>query len=471
MGRERNATETSAFGVGKRESHDSSGFYSRFRPPLISSDEIIGPRPDIEGPILGDSRKMVELPDASVALVVTSPPYFVGKEYEAELSSAARNQISELPKSYQEYLDLLHDVFAECIRVLEPGGRIAVNVANLGRKPYRSLSGDVSHMLSDLGLLLRGEVIWQKSRSSNGSCAWGSYRSPANPVLRDVSERVIIASKGRFDRALSAKKRKEAGLPHIATITTDEFLSSTLDIWEIDAESARRVNHPAPFPVNLPRRLIDLYTYEDDLVLDPFMGVGATLVAAVESGRRSVGYDTDPQYVDLAHHRLNSAHRESAVSPTVQATERGKKAVDLASDALVEAGFHINSSETKIARSGVAFSFSVTSKVDASEWYVDVVGGFTSTKPGMLNPDAAWKAMAKAHVFASARARGRIAKDTKLLLLTPHKPRRGSEVDLALRAIGSEPIFDVIELLEPNEAHKLAQYANNSLVGPFPGFW
>ena len=181
MGRERSATETSAFGVGKREGHDSSAFYARFTPPDVSKDDTIGERPSVLGPVHGDSRNMESLPDASVALVVTSPPYFVGKEYETELFAADRDAIGELPASYREYLDLLHDVFAECVRVLEPGGRIAVNVANLGRKPYRSLSADVSNILSELGLLLRGEVIWQKSRSSNGSCAWGSYRSPANP--------------------------------------------------------------------------------------------------------------------------------------------------------------------------------------------------------------------------------------------------------------------------------------------------
>src|SRR5690606_34187835 len=123
--------------------------------------------------------------DKSVALVVTSPPYFVGKEYEDEVIRAAleREPIGEVPGTYREYLQLLHDVFAECVRVLEPGGRIAVNVANLGRKPYRSLSSDVIRILEDLGLLLRGEVIWQKGKTTSASCAWGSFRSPANPVL------------------------------------------------------------------------------------------------------------------------------------------------------------------------------------------------------------------------------------------------------------------------------------------------
>ena len=119
-------------------------------------------------------------------------------------------------------------------------------------------------------------------------------------MLRDVTERVVIASKGRFDRAQSERKRERAGLPSKRAIDADEFMAATLDVWDIPPESAKRVHHPAPFPVALPERLILLYTYEDDLVLDPFMGSGSTLVAAAQHGRRYVGYDLDPEYVDLA---------------------------------------------------------------------------------------------------------------------------------------------------------------------------
>ena len=147
-----------------------------------------------------------------------------------------------MPSSYLEYLQMLTEVFAECVRTLEPGGRIAVNVANLGRKPYRSLSADVIRIL-DLGLLLRGELVWQKGEGANGSCAWGSFRNAPNPVLRDVSERVIVASKGRFDRARTVAQRTADGLPHESTLMTDEFMALTLDVWTIPPESARRVGH------------------------------------------------------------------------------------------------------------------------------------------------------------------------------------------------------------------------------------
>lgn len=303
MVRQRLATVTSDFGSGKRESHDSTPFYDRFVPPVVSKDETITVPTVVDELFHGDARLMNDgqVADRSVALLVTSPPYYAGKEYETDLAQG------HIPSSYVEYLEMLHDVFAASLPKLEPGGRMAINVANLGRKPYRSLSADIISILQDdLGMLLRGEVIWQKAKGAGGSCAWGSFRSPQNPVLRDVTERVIIASKGRFDRAVKRDKREELGLPHKATIETEEFLESTIDIWEIPSESATKIGHPAPFPVALPKRLIELYTYEDDLILDPFLGSGTTAVAAIQSGRHYVGFDTEAEYINLARQRLES---------------------------------------------------------------------------------------------------------------------------------------------------------------------
>lgn len=304
MTRRRLATATTEFGSGRRESHDSSGFYERFAAPLISTDDVVRPPTTVDALFHGDAREMSEeqVTDNSVALVVTSPPYFAGKEYEIDLAAG------HVPASYVEYLSMLAEVFSRCVDKLEPGGRIAINVANLGRKPYRSLSADVINILQDdLGLLMRGEIIWQKARGAGGSCAWGSYKSPQNPVLRDVTERVVIASKGRFDRAIKRSARADLGLPSAATIDTEEFLEATIDIWEIPSESARKIGHPAPYPVALPRRLIELYTYEGDLVLDPFIGSGTTAIASIETNRRYVGFDTDDEYLDIARARIASA--------------------------------------------------------------------------------------------------------------------------------------------------------------------
>ncbi len=304
MPRQRLATVTSEFGSGRRESHDASPFYARFAPPLISDDDTVHPHAVRDEIFCGDARDVgpAQVADGSVALVVTSPPYFAGKEYEADLGTDG------IPGSYLEYLEMLRDVLAVCRDKLEPGGRLAVNVANLGRKPYRSLSADVIGIAqNELGMLMRGEIIWVKARGAGGSCAWGSYRSPQNPVLRDVSERVVVFSKGRFDRARKPSQRAAEGLPHEPTIEAAEFLEATLDVWEIPTESATRIGHPAPFPVALPRRLIELYTFKGDLVLDPFMGSGTTAVASVETGRHYVGFDTNPEYVGLAKRRIEEA--------------------------------------------------------------------------------------------------------------------------------------------------------------------
>ncbi|MGH9177274.1 MAG: DNA-methyltransferase, partial [Acidimicrobiales bacterium] len=308
----RSPTATALFGSSRREAHDASAFYGRFVAPELSTDEAVVPPSAVDVLHCRDARDMAAVASGSVALVVTSPPYFAGKEYEQSLGEGG------VPATYLEYLGLLREVFGECARVLEPGGRIAVNVANLGRRPYRSLAGDVTQILQDLGLLLRGEVIWWKGRAAGGSCAWGTFQRPANPVLRDITERVVIASRGRFDRALSPDRRAALGLPSTATISRDEFLEATTDLWEIAPESAARVGHPAPFPVELPRRLIELFTYEGDLVLDPFMGVGSTAVAAVHTRRHYVGFDTDPAYLVAAGQRIAEARRLAAANPWPQ---------------------------------------------------------------------------------------------------------------------------------------------------------
>ncbi len=311
------ATRTRAFGSGNRESHDASAFYDRFTTPELSDDETVNVCTAADTLVCGDARDMAAVEDNSVALVVTSPPYYAGKEYEEALGEG------HIPGSYVEYLGMLRDVFAECRRVLEPGGRIAVNVANLGRKPYRSLAGDVTTILQDdLGLLLRGEIVWVKAKGAAGSCAFGSYLKASNPVLRDLTERVVVAAKGRFGRAIDPRQRAGRGLPHQSTISKEEFFEATVDVWEIPPERARRVGHPAPFPVELPARLIRLYTYVGDVVLDPFLGSGSAAVAAARTGRRYVGYDTDPAYITLARERL-AAEAGPDAGPTEEARSIG----------------------------------------------------------------------------------------------------------------------------------------------------
>jgi len=372
--------------------------------------------------------------DGSVALVVTSPPYFAGKQYEEEMERDG------IPSSYLEYLEMLTDVFAECVRKLEPGGRIAINVANLGRKPYRSLSADVIRILEhDLGLLLRGELIWQKAEGAGGSCAWGSFRSASNPVVRDLTERVIIASKGRFDRALSVKERERQGLPHKSTISTDDFLSLTLDTWSIQPESARRVGHPAPFPVELPAQLIELYTFVDDLVLDPFMGSGSTLVAASRLERRFIGYDLDPAFVELAQRRV-----QDEGSPRSQ-TDDGASAMSKAEQLLEAAGLFGLTRDVKVAR-GISFDFCATNH-DGATIYVDVIGSGSHYRGGLAKPDVALREIGKVAVASAS-----VPASSKFIFLTSEVPGPNSESDHVLRNAMESLALSVVGLSEPEES-------------------
>ena len=460
----RRKTTTSNFGVSTRENHDSTPFYDRFRAPELSTDDTVAKPVEVAEPfVCGDARDMHTIADGSVALVVTSPPYFAGKQYEEELEREG------VPASYLEYLQMLTDVFAECVRTLEPGGRIAVNVANLGRKPYRSLSADVIRILQDdLGLLLRGEAIWQKAEGASGSCAWGSFRSPANPVLRDITERVIIASKGRFDRARTAKQREAEGLPHVSTLMADDFMALTLDVWEIPTESAKRVGHPAPFPVELPEQLIRLYTYENDLVLDPFMGSGSSLVAAARLDRRYVGYDLDPAYVKIARGRVADELADGAASPSDReppVAVDGSAATAFAAQSLVEAGFTIEKEKRRIPRTGVAISF-VARDRGGHEWWFDVAGPLTARRGGLLKMETVWRSLGRAVALRGARG------EIPLVLLTSQLPKHGSEGDVALRAAGRDTVFDVVDLLQPDARARLADYAvGGHTATAVTGFW
>ncbi|MFZ9629142.1 MAG: DNA-methyltransferase [Ilumatobacteraceae bacterium] len=396
----RRGTRTSAFGVGRREGHDSRPFYERFAAPQVSDDDQVNEPRDLDRIYVGDARDMHHVADASVALVVTSPPYFAGKAYEEVLGEG------HVPANYVDYLTMLRDVFAECRRVLQPGGRIAVNIANLGRRPYRSLAADVTTILQDdLRMLLRGEVVWVKQRGAAGNCAWGSFQRPANPVLRDLTERVVIASKDRFDRAVDVKERAKRGMPSVSTMSRDEFMEATVDVWEIPPESAARVNHPAPFPIALPERLIHMNTYEGELVLDPFMGSGTTAVAARRTGRHFVGYDTDPRYVTAAAERVADEHARPQVrlgsrsSTHGDPLENGWAAKDLAAAMLEQAGYVDITDGDRIVP-GVEPTLAAVDR-RGRRWWFEVVGGRTSNRPGAQRIELLWRAIAKAAVAHS----------------------------------------------------------------------
>ncbi|MFQ6134757.1 MAG: DNA-methyltransferase [Nitrososphaerales archaeon] len=285
----RKGTETSSFGSPGRFGHDSSKFYGSRLYTDMSTErkKEVYFENKINKEVLNkifckSSENMEELPDNSVHLMVTSPPYNVGKEYDEDFT-------------LDEYRDLLKRVFKEVYRVLVPGGRACVDVANLGRKPYIPLHSWIIQDMLEIGFLMRGEAIWDKGSSAAASTAWGSWCSASNPTLRDVHEYILVFSKDAFSRKLKERK---------SDITREEFLELTKSVWSFPAESATKVGHPAPFPVELPLRLIKLYTFEKEVILDPFIGSGTTAIAALQTNRSYVGYDIDEDYVKLAEKRI-----------------------------------------------------------------------------------------------------------------------------------------------------------------------
>lgn len=285
----RKGTETSSFGVPGRIGHDSTKFY---RSKLYEGQEIKRPAQYIENKIAPavldkifckSSEVMNEIPEYSIHLMVTSPPYNVTKEYDENLT-------------LDEYRGLLNRVFTETYKKLVTGGRACINLANLGRKPYIPLHSYIIQDMLEIGFLMRGEIIWNKASSASPSTAWGTWLSAANPILRDIHEYILIFSKEAFNRKNLPEKT--------STITREEFLEFTRSVWTFPAESARKVGHPAPFPIDLPYRLIQLYTFKKEVVLDPFCGSGATCIAALKANRHYIGYDIKKEYVDLAQRRL-----------------------------------------------------------------------------------------------------------------------------------------------------------------------
>ena len=284
----RRRTKTSSFGSPGRISHESAAFYGGRLYEGLQKEEHVEyhenpiSREFLDKVICRSSERMEEIPDSSVHLMVTSPPYNVGKEYDRDLT-------------LQEYRALLKRVWTEVMRVLVPGGRCCINVANLGRRPYIPLHSLIIEDMAELGFLMRGEVIWAKDSSSSTSTAWGSWLSATNPTLRDTHEYILVFSKSSFAREGQGRK---------STITRDEFLEFTKSVWRFDAERASKVGHPAPFPVELPYRCIQLYTFEGEVVLDPFMGSGQTALAAIKTRRHFVGYEVSQEYVRLAEKRI-----------------------------------------------------------------------------------------------------------------------------------------------------------------------
>jgi site-specific DNA-methyltransferase (adenine-specific) len=292
------STETSSFGTNGRINHNSSKFYNSkiyegfTGNTVIEKKENILPQELLNRVILGNSENMDLIPDNSIHLMITSPPYNVTKDYDENLS-------------LNEYLLLLRNVFSETYRVLVDGGRVCINIANVGRKPYIPLSDYISQIMLEIGFNMRGEIIWNKGAGAGVSMAWGSWQSASNPVLRDVHEYILIFSKGDYQRKAQGKEN---------SISKEQFMEWTKSIWTMNPESAKKVNHPAPFPEELPFRLIQLYSFKNDIILDPFMGSGTTAISALKSYRNFIGYEISEDYKVISEKRINSFLNQTSIN-------------------------------------------------------------------------------------------------------------------------------------------------------------
>jgi site-specific DNA-methyltransferase (adenine-specific) len=237
--------------------------------------------------ICGDVLEvMAEIPENTVHLAITSPPYNLSINYDSYKDDLA----------YEEYLDWTKKVWLETKRVLESGGRFALNIAPTSIKNFRPIHHDFANQLREIGMIFRTEIVWYKQTMKRRT-AWGSWRSPANPHIVPSWEYILVFSKDSWTIESDSKD---------ADITTDEFMRFSDGFWYIPPESQRR-GHPTPFPEELIYRLIKFYTYKGNVVLDMFGGTGTVAVVAQKTGRHFIHIDISPKYCEIAKQRLETA--------------------------------------------------------------------------------------------------------------------------------------------------------------------
>lgn len=237
-----------------------------------------------------DATRLEFIDPETVDLVVTSPPYNLDISY--------NGYRDDLP--YERYLRWVGRWASELLRVARPGGRACINIpldSNKGGK--RAVYADYVRAFVEAGWRYHTTVVWNE-RNISRRTAWGSWRSPAAPFVTAPVEMVPVFYKGEWRRRRDGRT---------TDITRDEFLSWTLGSWDFPGENPARVGHPAPFPEELPTRLIKLFAFVEDTVLDPFLGSGTTCLAARKLGRRSIGVEIDPGYCALAADRCRQAAR------------------------------------------------------------------------------------------------------------------------------------------------------------------
>ncbi len=251
-----------------------------------------------------DSSDMSMIPDESVNLIVTSPPYWTLKDYDVE------GQIGLGSSSYDYYLNELNKVWKECVRVLAPDGKICINImpflltgkaARFERRETRLVLGDIERFMDSTRCMFQfGLYIWDKSKIARFS-SFGSYPYPPNIFSTYPYEWITVFSKEGKRKPVSKEIKEKSKL------TTEEWQKWAINsIWEMQPAKAKAEGHPAPFPKELPMRLIKLYSFWGDTVLDPFAGTGTTLLAAQELGRKSIGFELNPEYMKLINKKIKN---------------------------------------------------------------------------------------------------------------------------------------------------------------------
>ena len=247
--------------------------------------------------VCGDAQEVLSrIPDLSIDLIITSPPYNFGHTYAQDPHDDTHE--------WNEYFEKLLRVWIECERVLKPGGRMAVNVQPLF-SDYVPTHHIISRQLARLGLLWKAEFLWEKNNYNAKYTAWGSWKSPSMPYIKYTWEFIEV-----FDK----EKHKKTGKREDIDITSDEFKEWVLGKWTFPPETRMKdYEHPAMFPEELPRRLMKLFSYKNDIVLDPFNGAGTTSLVARKQGRRFIGIDISEQYCNMALKRVTDVNNTSEV--------------------------------------------------------------------------------------------------------------------------------------------------------------
>ena len=232
----------------------------------------------------------------SVDLVVTSPPYNVDIAYGSHDDRL----------SYPDYLSFSRSWLARCLSWLKEDGRLCLNIPlDKNKGGQQSVGADITAVAKGLGYRYHSTIVWNEGNISRRT-AWGSWMSASAPYVIAPVELIVVFYK---------KSWKRISGTGASDITRQEFMDWTNGLWTFNGESRKRTGHPAPFPLELPRRCIKLFSFVGDTVLDPFLGSGTTLVAAAQSGRRGIGIEVEAKFCALAAERLRKAAAAAGAAP------------------------------------------------------------------------------------------------------------------------------------------------------------